>query len=372
MRISRLTLKNFRNIEELTLDFGQAFNLMVGRNAQGKTNVVESIGLVASGRSFRAQDFRDMIMHGRRSAEVRAEAIGSLGSDRIVVTIDERRKEFLRNGKRAVASKSSRICTVLFAPEEIMLLRDSPGARRKHVDDLISQIDPSHRTRVGKYERVLRQRNKLLGDPDIPRSQRISGLRPWDDQLIEFGARITETRDSWNARLNEYIPRHYEGIAPSDDPALFEYSPFCSVEAVKGGVGEIEGYLAREIERRRDDELVRGFTVVGPQRDDFRARIGAGEVKHFGSQGQHRSFVLALKMSEVSLYREVFGEEPILLLDDVASELDQSRNRYFFESLRRARGQVFITATEESLVDLGPEAEVVTFAVEAGRAEARK
>ena len=372
MHITRLNLKNFRNISDLSLEFGSTFNLLVGKNAQGKTNIVESISLISTGQSFRAQDFRDMIMNGRESAEVRAQTHGTLGADSLVVSIDDRRKAFLKNGKRAVASKSSRVCTVLFAPEEIMLLRQSPPARRKYVDVLISQLNPAHKTKVNKYERILRQRNRLLGDPEISRSEKIAGLRPWDEQLVDLGARITESRFTWSTRLNEYIPAHYEGIAPTDDGAIFEYAPYCTVETASEGVGSIADKLAEDLERRRDDELARGFTVVGPHRDDFEARIGDSQVRHYGSQGQHRSFVLALKMAETSLFREITGEEPILLLDDVASELDSSRNRFFFESLRRAEGQVFITATDEAHIDLGSYGEVAIFDVDGGQATPRR
>jgi DNA replication and repair protein RecF len=354
------------------LEFGSTFNLLVGKNAQGKTNIVESIGLISTGQSFRATDFRDMIMNGREAAEVRAQAHGTLGSDLLTVRIDDRRKTFEKNGKRAIASKSSRVCTVLFAPEEIMLLRQSPAARRRYMDTLISQLNPAHKTKVGKYERVLRQRNRLLGDPELSKSAKMLGLKPWDTQLVDLGAKIADSRSTWATRLNEFVPTHYEGIAPSDKPAIFEYAPFCGDEAISMGPVGIGAALADQLERRREDELTRGFTVVGPQRDDFEARIGTGEVKHYGSQGQHRSFVLALKMAEMSLFRDVMGEEPILLLDDVASELDSGRNRSFFESLRRARGQVFITATEENYVHLGKSCDARVFDVEAGHAAARK
>jgi len=372
MRIEELRLKNFRNIEGLSINPGSAFNLLVGRNAQGKTNVIESIGLVSTGSSFRASDFRDMIMWGKIRAEVQARAAGEMGTDTLSVTMDDRRKCFLKNDKRAIASRSSCVCTVLFAPEEIMLLREGPASRRRYMDALISQICPPHRTNVGKYEKVVRQRNRLLCDADIPTAKKKSGLRPWDEQLVDLGARITEERDRWCARLNEFIPPSYGEMAPDEGSARFEYAPYCGREAVSGGIGELRAEMARRLELRQDDELARGFTVVGPHRDDFTARIGEGEVKHYGSQGQHRSFVLAMKMAETSLFRDVTGEEPILLLDDVASELDSGRNRFFFDSLRRARGQVFITATKEDDVHLGSSCDARVFDVEAGQAAARK
>lgn len=372
MRIEELNLRNFRNITQLSIEPGPAFNLLVGRNAQGKTNVIESIGLVSTGYSFRAQDFRDMIMWGKLRAEVQAKATGEAGISKLSVTMDDRRKTFLKNDKRAIASRSSGVCTVLFAPEEIMLLREGPSSRRKYMDILISQICPPHRTNVSKYEKVVRHRNRLLGDPEVSAAKKKSGLKPWDEQLIDLGARITEERDRWCVRLNEFIPSNYGEMAPEEEDAAFEYAPYCGRQALSEGIEELRAEMARQIELRRTDELARGFTVVGPHRDDFTARIGEGEVKHYGSQGQHRSFVLAMKMAETSLFRDVTGEEPILLLDDVASELDTGRNRFFFESLRRARGQVFITATKDGDVHFGSLSDVAVFDVDAGRATARK
>lgn len=372
MRVTKLNLKNFRNISGLSISPGPAFNLFVGRNAQGKTNVIESIGLLSTGSSFKTSDFRDMIRWGSTKTEVLAEACSEVGSDRIAVTMDDRRKSFLKNDKRAIASKSFGLCTVLFAPEEIMLIKEEPSRRRRYMDTLISQVSPAHKATVSKYEKVVRQRNKLLADPEVPDGTKAMNLKPWDEQLVHLGAKVVEARGLWCERLNEFIPGHYGQIAPADGEASFEYAPYCGIEAISEGIPAIEERLASELWRRRADELVRGFSLVGPHRDDFRALIGDNEVKHYGSQGQHRSFVLALKMAQAGLFRDVTGEEPILLLDDVASELDQNRNRFFFESLRRAKGQVFITATRDTDVDLDSIGDVVVFDVDSGQAFARK
>jgi DNA replication and repair protein RecF len=372
MRISKLTLRSFRNIKELSIAPGRGFNLLVGRNAQGKTNVIESIGVVSTGASFRAQDFRDMIMWGQGAAEIIAEAEGSAGADTIAVSMNPEAKTFLKNGKRALPSKSSSVCTVLFAPEEIMLLRGPPSGRRRYFDLLISQVCPAHRALVSKYEKVLRQRNRLLGESDLASAVKRSSLEPWDEQLIEFGARIVDNRRRWSRRINDSIPTHYARIAPGDAAAVFEYAPHCGAELSLDGAGDVAIALSSQLALRRNDELVRGFTLVGPHRDDCIARIGTNAIKSFGSQGQHRSFVLALKLSEMKLFREETGEDPVLLLDDVASELDAGRNRFFFESISQARGQVFITATRESDIDMGARTNATIYDVEEGMAKSRK
>ncbi len=369
MRISSLHLKSFRNIEDQHICPGQGFNLLVGANAQGKTNVIESIALVSTGQSFRNQDFRDMIQEGQLRAEVCAETQGEIGKDKYAIIMDSKRKTFLRNEKRA---RGSQVYTVLFAPEEIMLIRNSPAARRKHIDTMISQLSATHRSAVSRYEKVIRQRNRILCELDVPQRVRKKLLRPWDEQLIGLGTQIVTGRSQWCNRLNTLMPERYTAIAPNDPTAALKYVPCCGERALEGGTASIEDALASQLEMRQQDELARGFTVVGPHRDEFEARIGVAGVKRFGSQGQHRSFILALKMSEMRLLKEASGEEPILLLDDVASELDTQRNRFFFESLRQTQGQVFITATSEADLDIKTSQDVLVFGVDSGRLIPRK
>ncbi|MFH1831099.1 MAG: DNA replication/repair protein RecF [Pseudomonadota bacterium] len=369
MRISSLHLRNFRNLTDLHIRPGHTFNLFVGANAQGKTNIIESVGLISTSLSFRTQDFRDMIQQGQQKALVCAEVQSEIGKDELAVTMNLKQKTFLKNGKR---TRNTRIYTVLFAPEEIMLIRSSPAARRKHMDTLISQLLPTYRNMVSRYEKVIRHRNRILCDFDVPSRLRSKNLKPWDDQLIALGAKVVAGRNMWCERLNCLIPEHYTAIAPKDPPAMFTYMPHCGEKALGGGIDSIEEALASQLDMRREDELLRGFTVVGPHRDDFEAKIGAGGIKHFGSQGQHRSFILALKMSEMDLFKEVSGEEPILLLDDVASELDSHRNCFFFECLRQAKGQVFITATAERDFNWTNSHDVFVFDVVDGTVTARK
>ncbi|MFA5812347.1 MAG: DNA replication/repair protein RecF, partial [bacterium] len=353
MLIESLRLRDFRNAADLRLVPGQRINLLVGRNAQGKTNIIEAIGLLSTGQSFRAPDFRDMIRWDREAAEVSARAICAAGSDELKINIDVRRKLFTRNEKRVTSKAPSNFFTVLFAPEEILLLKGPPAGRRRYIDSLIFQLSQPHRNHAMQYDKVMRQRNRLLQDIRLSESARTTGLRPWDEQLAELGSRIIVARNDWCGRINSLLPDRYRSIAPEEGYARFAYAPHCGQRALEKGLEGVMERLREQLEERRKDELVRGVSLVGPHRDDLEAEIGPSRVKHFGSQGQHRSFVLALKIAEMDLLREAAGgEEPILLLDDVASELDPERNRYFFEGLRAARGQVFITATSEADIKL--------------------
>jgi len=372
MRISKLNLRGFRNISDLGLEFCPGLNVLIGRNAQGKTNIIEAIGLLSTATSFRTSEFRDMIGWDFSKAEVSAEVEAADGDDVLRVTMDASKKTFLRNGKRAMPRRSSPVKTVLFAPEEIMLLRNSPGSRRRYMDSFISQLHGPHRSDTSKYEKVLRQRNRILGDFDTPAGRRSTLVEPWDEQLCSLGARIVASRSEWMARLNGHIPEQYERIAPADGGASFDYAPHCGGESLGDGSEAIRRTLVRRIAERRKDELARGVTLVGPHRDDLRARIGEQAVKGFGSQGQHRSFVLALKLAEMRLVVEETGCDPILLLDDVASELDRDRNRQFFATIYSGPGQAFITATALEDVRMEGGTQHIVFDVNSGQAKPRK
>lgn len=372
MYLAEISLRNYRNISHLRLTPSAGLNLLIGPNAQGKTNVVEAIGLISTGHSFRTQEYRDLIQWQEVASEVTATASADVGSDVHRVLLTEERKERFRNEKRANIRTKGGVLTVLFAPEEILLLKGSPSARRHYLDTLIAQLQPVHRALVSQYEKVVRQRNRLLQDATLSQANKSLALAPWDEQLVDLGARLIAQRAWWCSRLAQFLPVHYEAIAPSDGAAGLVYSPHCGEAAREGGIPTAAACLRKQLQIRSNDEFVRGTTLVGPHRDDVLATLGPTPVKHFGSQGQHRSFVLALKMAEMDLMREVTGEEPILLLDDVASELDIHRNRHFFEQLQATRGQVFVTATREEDVRIAFPSSSALFDVRDGTVVARK
>lgn len=357
MHLTNLNLRSFRNFTDQSLAFGPSFNIIVGDNAQGKTNILEALSVCAHGRSFRTSEWRDMIKLGEEQAVIDARVETAGGTDGLRVVLAEPRKKFERNGKTTQPGGFSGMNVVLFAPEEIQLLRTQPGARRRFIDSFIASFAKAHRKCVRDYETVISQRNKLLSDEGLGVSARCSRLEAWDDQLISLGMRIILNRAEWVGRLNETLPDHYGAIARADGSAHMNYEP--NVEAS-------ESTFRARLEARRSDEFVRGVTLVGPHRDDLVAHIGDGAVKRFASQGQHRSFVLALKIAEMEVHREVLGDLPLLLLDDVASELDPERNRRFFEYVQDAKGQVFITTTHRDDVKLEKKANMKSYMVEQG------
>jgi len=372
MFLKSIHLNNFRNITDQRIDLHPNFNLLIGANAQGKTNVVEAVHLFATGRSFRTSEFRDMLKWNSGGATARTRAVGDMGVDDLRVVMDPKRKEYFRNEKRARPGGKRRFGAVLFAPEEILLLRKAPYDRRRYIDNLVAQVHPEHGTNVKRYGRIITQRNKTLQNFELSSAERSTMVRPWNQQLVETGSRIIHERKVWCDRLNEFIPKKYFSIAPKDDEARLLYEPHCGEDCLVGGASSVADRLTQQLEERREDELRRGVTLVGPGRDDFVAVMGEAPIKHFGSQGQHRTFVLAMKMAEIDFLSKEIEELPVLLLDDVASELDQDRNGFLFEYLRSAKGQVFITATSDKDVNMLADKDVRVFHVNSGRITPRK
>lgn len=362
MFIKSLHLRNFRNFHDLHLSFCEKFNLLVGANAQGKTNVLEAIAIITSGKSFRTVDYKDVVRWGESQAEVKASLQNPSGEDVVEFSVSGSGRIFKRNGKNHRPAEAN---FILFSPDEIPLLRESPAARRGYIDNLVWRFSPVHRRVSREYSRILAHRNRILQDDSMSAKEKDGFLSVWDAKLAECGAAQAISRADWLGKLNGELPGRYGAIAPEDGTAVFRYHPFCGDRVISEGEDALSDFIVRELGRRRVDELRRGVTLVGPHRDDIVAEIGGREVKSFGSQGQHRSFVLALKIAEIELSKREFGSAPLLMLDDVASELDDTRNRHFFDYLAGTEGQVFITATDEGHVILEPAATGRRFVIRA-------
>lgn len=374
MFLKSIQLKNFRNIKDQAIKLDSGFNLFVGNNAQGKTNIIEAVHLFATASSFRTSDFRDMIEWNSEESEIMAKVIGKSGEDELKIILNAGGKEIYRNSKKTRPGRNRMLGAVLFAPEEIFLLRGTPAERRKYIDVLISKVRPAHAALTRKYSKVLSHRNTLLQDDRIPEKRKIDELKPWDFQLAQLGAKIIVERSYWCEKFNFFLPARYSAMAKGDGKALFVYRSSCGESVLSKGECELKNWIGQEIRRRRDDEMTRRITLVGPHRDDFDAVIGDGEnrVKQYGSQGQHRTFVVAMKLAEIDFIEEFVGEKPVLLLDDVTSELDVERNSSLFEYLKRMDGQVFITTTSEKDLELLNDGDVSTFEVCSGSVLPRK
>ncbi|MDO8493875.1 MAG: DNA replication/repair protein RecF, partial [Deltaproteobacteria bacterium] len=338
MFIKKFGLSRFRNITESVFSFHPRFNIFVGQNGQGKTNFLEAIYLLAFGKSFRVQDFRDLIGWGSSEALVRAWVDNGIGDEERGLRLTQEKKSAHRNGKAASPNQFKTLPVVLFAPEAILLLKDSPQARREYIDDLISQCSPAYVPILRRYKKALQQRNRILSDEMLSLSEKRKQSELWEIPLHEEGKILVRERRRWLEIYNRFLEKHYDQIAGQPTRADLFYEPNAE-----------ENLFTDKQSEAREEELARGLSLVGPHRDHLTGRLGEKPIRHFGSQGEQRTFTLAMKLAEIQLLEETLQFSPILLLDDILSELDPSRSRFFFEYLKEFKGQVFVTATHREL-----------------------
>lgn len=362
MLIERVELCNFRNLKHQTLHFGERINFLLGRNAQGKTNIVEAVFIACTGHSFRTSNLKDAIRWNEDGAWIKALMRGNKGKDECLSKISLTGIEHYKNSKKI---RSGHVGAVVFAPEEIVLLKDSPSARRRYFDVLFTQLDPEYGPMNKKYERLVVQRNRLLKNSG--RDSSIHALlEPWDAQLAVTGARLIVKRAFWCERMNIYLPTAYRAISPSEKARL-DYRPHTGEAHVASELNVLIGDMEEGFKKRRQDEIDRGMTLVGPHRDDFDAVVNNVPLKKFGSQGQHRTFVLGLKGAEMQLLESATSLEPILILDDVLSELDEERRKFLLKKIEETRSQVFITSTGELELETSSGGSLQKFTIDEGQ-----
>lgn len=371
MHLLSLSLKNFRNFSELSLKAHPRLNIFVGPNAQGKTNILEAIHFLAFGKSFRLQHYPELIRFGEAQSRIGAWLEAPVGSEERTAFLTAEKKIFAKDGKKTTPNQFKSMPLVLFAPEVILLLKESPQARRDYADGLISKLSPTYGDHWTRYKKALSQRNKLLKDEALSPEEKRKQMALWETPLVEEGGCLIQERREWLARLSEKTALHYHTIAGSLEKKVgLEYHPHTEPEN-----------LERRFEERREEELQREMTLVGPHRDEISPclrwevggspeRAAGGAIRAFGSQGEMRSFTLAMKLAEIQLFEEILGRSPILLLDDVVSELDERRSRLFFDYLQTFKGQVFATATAITLFPANSLKNFAGFGVEKGQISA--
>ncbi len=337
MHLLRLRLQNFRNCQKIEIEPDPHFNVFWGENAQGKTNILEAICLLGTLKSFRNAKNPELIAQGEKFARLASTVEQREIERRIDLGIEERGKRARLDGKevRNAAEFFGCLNPVLFSPDEIAVARGTPSARRALLDRAIFQADVSYLERVRQYDRHLRQRNALLRE-EAPWHQ----IDPWTEGLLDAGTLIRRDRLAYIERLARRFAQAYRAISGGREGGEMRYSE-------QGGINE-------ELRERLHQELVASAakerrlkqTLAGPHRDDLHFDIDDRPVRLFASQGQQRSVLLAFKTAQIVDLEERSGESPVLLLDDMTSELDRRRQEYFFNFLLERRGQVFITTTD--------------------------
>lgn len=344
MRIKSLHLKNFRNYVDEEIRFDGALNVLYGRNAQGKTNSAEAVFYLCTGVSPRAKKDRQMIRTGETCAEISACAENRYGEIFLEAKIYENRREIRINGNKISrnADLLGNINGVFFSPGELRLVQDGPEERRRFLNVSISQMSKNYYTALVRYNKILEQRNKLLKERDV--SLVLETLPVWDAQLSRYAAELIERRENYIEMLSPLAARKH--LFLTDGAEQLE---ILAEKHYGKDRQEIELRLSREFENNYEKDLRLGFTSVGPHRDDLKILIDKEEARVYGSQGQTRTAALAIKLAEVEIFKEISGEYPILILDDVMSELDLPRRRKLLTQLDGVQTILTCTHTEKVL-----------------------
>ena len=343
MHIEKIELQNFRNYKNLELEFSKNVNLILGKNAQGKTNLLEAVYLTAIGRSFRTSKDLELVKFNENNAIVKVWAEKELNSTTVEISIkrkgEKSSEKFIKKDRKNVTKTSQllkNILIVIFSPEDLKIVKDEPEKRRKFIDRELSQISPKYYNSLSNYKKSLLQRNTYLKS-----SQKIDDtfLSVLDDQLIDYGCRVIKHRIKFIKDLEKFGQKKHLEISNELEELSISYQS--SVNFTNEEVLMDSFKMALEKSRSRD--LFKKNTGVGPHRDDIAFYINGMDAS-FGSQGQHRSLVLSIKLAEIDLMESITNESPILLLDDVMSELDNTRQLKLLETISQSI-QTFITTT---------------------------
>jgi DNA replication and repair protein RecF len=341
--VEGIRLINFRNYNNVGVSFSPGINILIGKNAQGKTNLLEAIYMCSTGRSFRTNRDREIINFHKDEAYVGTQL--KIGERDKLTEIKLERDKTKRIKVNKIELKNYReldtgLKVVLFSPEDLRLIKEGPSNRRTYLDMSISQIKPLYHYNLRRYNKILFQRNNIL------KSSRFKGdtsglLDVFDMQLAKFGALIMLERDNYLKLLLKEAKGVHSIITDSKETLDMEYGS--SVEIGKT-LSEVESRLLEALKENRQKDIEVRTTEIGPHRDDFSILINGNDSKTYASQGQQRSLVLTLKLSEVEILKKDTGYYPVLLLDDVYSELDEDRRRYLTELFSKM--QTFITTTD--------------------------
>ena len=340
MKIKSLKLKNYRNYSLLKLDFDDAANIFYGDNAQGKTNILEAVYLSGTTKSHRGAKDKDLIRFGKEESHIEA----VVEKNGIEYQLDMHLK---KNSPKGIAINKMPIRRaselfgivnfVFFSPEDLNIIKNGPSERRRFIDMELSQLDKVYLSDLANYNRIVNQRNRLLKDmrTDLGGSL-MDTLEIWEMQLIQYGTKIVERRKTFIKQVNEIISSIHKKLTGEKEVIQVIYEP-------SNGNLTLEQALVKN--RERDIRIK--STSVGPHRDDICFMVGHLDIRRFGSQGQQRTAALSLKLSEIELVKQVINDTPVLLLDDVLSELDKHRQNYLLDSIYDIQTLITCTGVED-------------------------
>ena len=338
MYIESVQLKNFRNYDSLELDLAQGTNIFYGNNAQGKTNILEALYLCGTTKSHKGSRDKDMIQFGKDESHIRMMVKRDELSYRIDMHLKKNKaKGVAINGLpiRKASELFGVVNLVFFSPEDLNIIKNGPGERRRFLDLELCQLDKIYLTDLASYNHIVNQRNKLLKDLSVQPSLKDT-LDIWDIQLIEYGEKVIQARKKFVSDINEIISEIHKKLTGNQEQIEVIYEPNTGGQSL----GDV-------IQRNRERDLRMMSTTSGPHRDDICFQVDGIDIRKFGSQGQQRTAALSLKLSEIELVKMLTKDKPVLLLDDVLSELDKHRQNYLLDSIDDIQTLITCTGVDE-------------------------
>ena len=347
MRLNKLQLRNFRNYEEISLDFDPGVNLIVGKNAQGKTNLLEAVAYLGAGKSFRALKQNEMVRFSADFADIEGNIFSQERDQtlRWVIFNGARPRQIWRNGakKKTAAEIAGVLNTVLFCPEDLMVLKAGASARRRLGDQALCQLRPNYDAALAEYNRILDHKSRILKD-HFENPAVLEILPEYNARLCQVGALLISYRARFYKSLGEEAARFHNAFSGGIEDFSLQYKTVSTVSDPFAPVAELTSALEAHLQSHYRAELETGTCLTGPHKDDFSVSLSGIDLKAYGSQGQTRTAAISLKLAQRELQKRESGEEPVLLLDDVLSELDPARQDFVLNQI--TSGQVFITCCE--------------------------
>ena len=338
MILKSIELMNFRNYEDLDLKFDSGTNILFGDNAQGKTNILEAAYVSGTTKSHKGSRDKDMIRFGEDESHIRT-IVEKQGKEyQLDIHLKKNRSKGIAINKVPI-KKASELFGILnmvfFSPEDLNIIKNGPSERRRFLDAEICQLDKIYLSDLTRYNKILMQRNRLLKDMQH-QPQLMETLPVWDMQLVEYGKRLIRRRRQFVEELSEIVTGIHRNISGKREELVLRYEPNIDAE-----------FLEDELNRVREKDRKYAQTSVGPHRDDISFFIRGVDIRKFGSQGQQRTSALSLKLSEIELVRQTIHDTPVLLLDDVLSELDSNRQNYLLNSIHDIQTMITCTGLDE-------------------------
>ncbi len=366
MYIEQLELRNYRNYESIDVSFENKVNVILGENAQGKTNIMESIYVLAMAKSHRTSNDKDLIRWDQEYAKIKGRIQKYNGALPLELVLSKKGKKAKSNHleQSKLSQYVGNMNVVMFAPEDLHLVKGSPQVRRRFIDMEIGQVSPVYLHDISLYQKILQQRNHYLKQLQTRKQKDQTMLDVLTEQFIEMAVKITKKRFEFVQLLESWAKPIHSGISRNLETLEIVYKPSLDVSDNQEWSKMVDIY-EQKFNDIREREIDRGVTLVGPHRDDLQFIVNDRDVQTFGSQGQQRTTALSVKLAEIELIHSEIKEYPILLLDDVLSELDDYRQSHLLNTIQ-GKVQTFVTTTNVDGIDHQTLNEATTFEVEAG------